>query len=330
MTIREAKVNGIKKLRHASRREAPIDAEILLAHALKISREEMLAHDERRVPSFALAKFNSLIARRGRHEPIAYLTGHKEFFGLQFAVNKHTLIPRPETELIVETALMLITHPTLPYLKGGETFIPPLRVRGGKEGLRPVVVDIGTGSGAIAIAIAKNAPDATVIATDISKPALKLAEHNATLNDVDDRIIFERSNLLPRNPRSWHSRECVITANLPYLPTKVWQRSAPDVKKYEPKTALEGGKDGLKYYDELFHQIVERDIKAIIICEIDPSQKRSFPRLVKRHFPNAKIEIKNDLAGLPRVAIVSKITNYFLRGRGKSRSLLIYSNHQPS
>ena len=111
MTIREAKIRAIKKLRRASGREAPIDAEILFAHALKISREEMLSHDERRVPAFALAKFDSLVARRGRHEPVAYLVGHKEFFGLQFAVNKHVLIPRPETELIVEEALsQLATH----------------------------------------------------------------------------------------------------------------------------------------------------------------------------------------------------------------------------
>jgi protein-(glutamine-N5) methyltransferase, release factor-specific len=308
MTIREAKVNGIKKLRHASRREAPIDAEILLAHALNISREELLAHDERRVPSFALAKFNSLVARRGRHEPIAYLTGHKEFFGLQFAVNKHTLIPRPETELVVEEALATINtkNPTTLKLRGAGQEPNSASASLGKTiSKKSIVIDVGTGSGAIAIAIAKNAPNATVIATDISKPALKIAERNAVMNDVDDRIIFEHANLLhPRIPRSWNSGMVVITANLPYLPTKVWQRSAPDVKKYEPKTALEGGKDGLKYYDELFHQIVERNIKATTICEIDPSQKRSFPRLAARHFPKAKIEIKNDLAGLPRVVII--------------------------
>jgi protein-(glutamine-N5) methyltransferase, release factor-specific len=294
MTIREAKIIGIKKLKRASKQEAPIDAEILLAHALGISREEMLAHDERAVPSFALTKFNSLIARRAKHEPIAYLTGHKEFFDLQFAVNKHVLIPRPETELVVEEALRLITPPHFAEAS-----------RGRPTPSYPVVVDVGTGSGAIAIAIAKNASSATVIATDISKPALKIAERNAVMNDVDDRIIFEHANLLhPRIPRSWNSGMVVITANLPYLPTKVWQKAPPDVKNFEPKTALDGGSDGLKYYDELFHQIVERNLRATIICEIDPSQKRSFPRLVKRHFPKAKIEIKNDLAGLPRVVII--------------------------
>jgi len=292
MTIREAKIIGLKKLKRASGNEAAIDAEILLAHVLKISREELLTHDERRVPAFALAKFNALIARRAKHEPVAYLTGRKEFFNLQFAVNKHVLIPRPETELLVEETLAQITHPTLSYNK-----------RGG----RCMVIDVGTGSGAIAVAIAKNAPDAVVIATDISKAALKLAALNAITNDVGDQIIFERADLLGlKNGRPTIFETAVITANLPYLPTKVWQKAMPDVKKFEPKSALVGGQDGLKYYDELFHQIVERNIKAKIICEIDPSQKRSFPRLAKRHFPGAAVEIKNDLAGLPRMAIVTE------------------------
>ena len=142
--------------------------------------------------------------------------------------------------------------------------------------------------------------------TDISSAALKIANQNAALNDSQDQIIFERANLLPpKISRSRFFGRVVITANLPYLPTKVWQKSAPDVKKFEPKTALAGGQDGLRYYDELFHQIVGRNIKGAIICEIDPSQKRSFPKLAKRHFPKAKVKIKNDLAGLPRVAIIS-------------------------
>lgn len=281
MTIREAKRSGIKKLKRSSKDEAAIDAEILLAHILGLSREEALTHDERRVPPFLLSRFNRLIARRAKHEPVAYLTGHKEFFGLQFTVNKHTLVPRPETELIVEEALSML-HTTRYTL----------------------VIDVGTGSGAIAVAIAKNAPMTTVIATDLSKPALKIAELNAKINDVDDRIVFARANCLPK-VRALNLNGCIITANLPYLPTRAWQQCPPDVKKFEPKSALEGGKDGLKYYDELFHQIVERELKATIICEIDPSQKRSFPKLAKRHFPNATVEIKNDLAGRPRVAIVS-------------------------
>jgi release factor glutamine methyltransferase len=283
MTIKEEKIRAIKKLRRASGLEAPIDAEILLAHALKISREEMLAHDERVVPSFALHKFNSLITRRAKHEPVAYLVKHKEFFGLQFAVNKHVLIPRPETELIVEEALNKLQT----------------------TGCR-LAVDVGTGSGAIAIAIAKNAPNVTVIATDISKQAIKLAERNAIMNNVDDRIVFRRDNLVSQVIRPLHLRNgAIITANLPYLPTRIWQKAPPDVKKFEPRSALDGGKDGLKYYDELFHQIVEHNLKTIMICEIDPSQKRSFPRLAARHFPNAKIEIKNDLAGRPRVVVVT-------------------------
>jgi release factor glutamine methyltransferase len=278
MTIREAKALGINKLKRASRKEAAIDTEILIAHVLGISREELLAHDERRVPSFALRRFRALLARRVKHEPIAYLNGHKEFFGLQFAVNKHTLIPRPETELIVEEALYSLS--TIHY---------------------PLIIDVGTGSGAIAIAIAKNAPNTAIIATDMSKPALKIAELNAQTNGVADRIVFEYADLLPKRKLL----NCIITANLPYLPTRVWQKCSPDVKKFEPKSALVGGKDGLKYYDELFHQIVERNIQAVIICEIDPSQKNPFPKLAKRHFPGAKVEIKNDLGHRPRIAIIS-------------------------
>lgn len=290
MTIKEAKIFGIKKLRRFDAESAAIDAEILLAHALGITREELLAHDERKVPTSMIKKYLAYLARRAKHEPVAYIIGHKDFFSLPFFVNKNTLIPRPETEQLVEEALGLITHPPLPYLKGGT---------------RLVVIDVGTGSGAIAIAIAKNAPSVTVIATDISKAALKIAGENAALNDVQDQIIFERANLLPTNiARPSINKGIIITANLPYLPTKVWQKCAPDVKKFEPKTALVGGSDGLKYYNELFDQIIERDLHGIIICEIDPSQKRSFPELAKRHFPKAKMEIKNDLAGLARVAIV--------------------------
>jgi release factor glutamine methyltransferase len=311
MTIREAKIFGIKKLQRASKNEAPIESEMLLAHTLKISREELLAHDERKFPAFALKKFKLLLARRAKHEPIAYLTGHKEFFGLQFDVNKYTLIPRPETELLVEEALKIIstkddgTPPTPLFQRGGTRRAPYLWKREG-GGRVPVVIDVGTGCGAIAIAIAKNAPNATVIATDISKQALKLAAQNATINNVDDQIIFKHNNLLGHtNRRSPICVTNIIIANLPYLPTKVWQKCAPDVKKFEPRSALQGGKDGLKYYDELFHQIIEQNIKATIICEIDPSQKYSFPRLAKRHFVNAKVEIKNDLSGLPRVAIIA-------------------------
>jgi release factor glutamine methyltransferase len=325
MTIRQTKIFGIKKLRHGSKESAPIDAEILLAHALGITREKMLAHDDQGVPALAAKKYRAYLSRRVKYEPVAYIIGRKEFFGLPFFVNKHTLIPRPETELLVEEALGIITHPSLPYLKGGKEpnhfvggkkAIPPLsqpkadppraEIRGGEEGLLPVIIDIGTGSGAIAIAIAKNAPNTTVIATDISSAALKIANRNAALNDVQDQIIFERANLLPpKIPRSPFFERVVITANLPYLPTKVWQKCPPDVKKFEPKNALLGGADGLKYYDELFHQIIERNIKAMVICEIDPSQKKSFPKLVKRHFPAASVKIKNDLAGLARVAVFS-------------------------
>jgi release factor glutamine methyltransferase len=309
MTIREAKLEGVKKLHHTDN-EAPIDAEILLAHCLNITREELLAHDERKISAFALRRFRGLVARRRKHEPIAYLIGHREFFGLQFEVNRHVLIPRPETEMIVEEALKKITHPTLtdvknsPYPLFSRGVQTPSLEKGGSG--RVLVLDVGTGSGAIAVAIAKNC-NAAVIATDSSKQALKIAERNAVENDVDDRIDFRHSDLLPVLVRPDQNREdIVVVANLPYIPTVDWRRCMPDVKSFEPRAALEGGPDGLRVYDRLFHQIIALDIKtAAIICEIDPSQKKSFPKLVKKHFPDAKTEIKNDLASLPRVGIIT-------------------------
>lgn len=281
MTIRETKLSAIKVLRRRHDNEAPIDAEILLAHCLGITREKLLTHTELPVPAPALRRFRSLLARRAKHEPIAYLTGHKEFFGLQFDVNKHTLIPRPETELLVEEALSII-----------------------KADSSKLIVDIGTGSGAIAIAIAKNCPEATVIAADVSKPALKMAEHNAANNDVAKRVIFQQSDLLLKVGQKYPLKNSIIVANLPYLPTKVWQKCAPDVKKFEPKSALVSGPDGLGHYDRLLRQVNNLGIKATIICEIDPSQKKSFPKLVERHFPGTPVAIKNDLAKLARIAVI--------------------------
>jgi len=313
MTIREAKILAIKKLNHTSPDEAPIAVEILLAHVLKISREELLTHDERNIPASAKKKFDLLIARRAKHEPVAYLTGHKEFFGLNLSVNKHTLIPRPETELLVEEALTIINSQSKTGQSWTDKFQEPVPIsrqikskQNPKSKTRPTIIDVGTGSGAIAIAIAKHAPQATVIATDISKPALKLATKNAITNRVLPRLIFKHANLLDFNiSRPRNIEITIITANLPYLPTKVWQKCAPDVKKFEPKTALVAGQDGLKYYNELFLQINKKNIRPTIICEIDPSQEKSFPKLAKRYFPDAAVEIKNDLAHLPRVGIVT-------------------------
>jgi release factor glutamine methyltransferase len=273
-------------LKHSD--SAAIDAEILLAHALSATREEMLAHDDRPLPARVLARYRALIARRAKHEPIAYLTGHKEFFGLDFFVDKNVLIPRPETEQLVELALSSLATRHL-----------------------PLVIDIGTGSGAIAVSIAANDPNVTVIATDISAAALKLATRNAVTNDVAARIIFKRGDLL-QPFLSFRGREnsrtsIIITANLPYLPAAVYKKTALDIRRYEPRSALVAGKDGLDLYDRLFDQAaaILSGRKLTILCEIDPSQKKKFPALVKRHLPRAKVEIKNDLAGRARVGVIT-------------------------
>ncbi len=330
--ISNARIQSTKKLKRVSGRAASLESEILLAHAVGLTHEELLTHDDRPVPARALMRFRQFLKRRLRHEPVAYVTGHKEFFGLDFFVNKHVLIPRPETETLVELALLIITPPTPSYLKRGEKILPlvqrgekilplgtrretisPLRLRGGQEGLRPIVIDVGTGSGAIAVAVAKSNPNLTIIATDTSKEALAVAKRNAICNDVASQIIFRRGNLLdPVRMNELGGGPIIITANLPYLTTAQWRKTAPDVRKYEPRSALDGGRDGLKFYDALFDRIASRFYRSstsvTILCEIDPAQKKKIAALTKHHFPKAKIEIKNDLAGLARVAIIANPT----------------------
>jgi release factor glutamine methyltransferase len=283
MTIREAKKYAVIKLRNALVASAALDAEVLLSEVLKISRVNVIARDEQTILPAARAKYKKYLTRRARREPVAYIIGRKEFFGLSFSVNRHTLIPRPETELVVEETLAECA-------KTGATG----------------VYDIGTGSGAIAVALAKNLPQAVKIyATDISRNALKTAATNARKNGVKNRISFSHGDLSLKNLKRLKNRNAVIAANLPYLPAKVWEKCAPEVKKYEPKNALVSDANGLAHYRRLLEILKTNNFHGTLVCEIDPSQKKSFPRRARKYFTDAETKIKNDLAGLARVAITA-------------------------
>ncbi|MBI2099020.1 peptide chain release factor N(5)-glutamine methyltransferase [Candidatus Uhrbacteria bacterium] len=256
-----------------------LDAEILLGLVLKKSKEEMLIHSEQKISARQFKKFSQLIKRRAKREPIAYIVGEKEFFGLKFFVNKNVLIPRPETELLVEEAIR-------------EFQISDFRFQ---------IFDIGTGSGTIAVALAKNLPEAKIIATDISSAALKIARANARRHGVSKRIKFVKTNLLPQIPNSRFQIPTLIVANLPYLSTRVWKNAMPDVKNFEPKTALLGGADGLDLIKKLLAQIKARNIRGTVLLEVDPTQPKKLSSFAKKLFPGAIIEIKKDLAGLDRL-----------------------------
>lgn len=273
MTIRDAL---------CSKKIDPLDAELLLAHALKESREHLLTHPEERIRPAALRRFRGLVARRRKHEPVAFLIGHKHFYDLTLAVAPGVLIPRPETELLVEETIAAAPK---------------------------VVIDVGTGSGAIALALAKRLPTARIIATDLSPAALRLAKKNAQVLGLSKRVRFVHADMLPKQDgKITPVQPDMIVANLPYLPTAVWRSAPPDVKHYEPRSALDGGRDGLDAYRRLFavitHQGVMNHAPTTILIEIDPSQKRTLPAVVKQYFPKGRVDFKKDLSDRWRVATI--------------------------
>ncbi|HRY63596.1 MAG TPA: peptide chain release factor N(5)-glutamine methyltransferase [Patescibacteria group bacterium] len=291
MTISESLSLAIQKLNQYRITSASLDAEILLSFALKKPKEFLYSHPDRQLTSGQLQKFNHLVIRRAACEPIAYLTGHKEFYGLDFFVDKNVLIPRPETELMVEEVLnhFRVTPRSLPV----------------------TLIDIGTGSGCVPIALAKNLYDASGIkyyGLDISKPAITIAKRNAKSHGISQKIKFLQSDLLKNIPNSLliiHNSRIVVTANLPYL-TPTQYRANPDLK-YEPQKALVAGPDGLKYYRTLLPQIkdLSRRVASItIFLEIDPSQTIAIKKVIHRYLPKAIISVEKDLSGHNRLVII--------------------------
>jgi len=295
------------------------EANLLVSFVLQQSLTYVLAHPDQELSAAQLKKFQNYAKRRLKGEPLAYITGHQEFFGLDFLVNKHTLIPRPETELMVEEAIDILTR---------------------EQGNKRTIIDVGTGSGCIITALAHNIKPPVIpakagiqtpshniidsrlrgndniectnnikfIAIDISADALKVAKKNARLNNVEKKIKFNHGNLLEpilSKPCYLLPDMCyLICANLPYLtPTQV--ENSPTIK-YEPKSALISGPDGLDHYRELFTQVKKLSKNHItILCEIDDTQCASMIRLIKKELPNAQFEIKKDLSGYDRLAVIS-------------------------
>lgn len=272
-----------------------LDLELIIAHEIGKTREFVLAHPEFKLTKNQELKTKNLLARKAKHEPLAYILGHREFFGLDFKVNRHTPIPRPETELLVELALKELQP---------KNYQP-----------KTTVIDIGTGSGNIIISIAHNIKHGTwnnvkFFATDISANALKIAKQNAKLHKVDKKIKFIRGNLLEpvlKKCSVLHApRSMVILANLPYLSKKIYASTPKDVKNFEPKSALYSKQNGLRHYIKLLKQINKLKNECFmfyVLCfmEFSPEQKPALEKLIKSALPGAKVEFSKDLAGKWRV-----------------------------
>jgi release factor glutamine methyltransferase len=262
----------------AIRTEQPyLEAQALLARTLEKSRVWVLTHSEVELSPAELARLNDLVDRRAAGEPLPYLLERWEFYGLEFEVSRAVLIPRPETEVLVELGLdWLKTHPGPQH-----------------------AADVGTGSGCIAATLAKLVPDLTICALDISLAALQVARRNFTNLGVITRVHTVQGHLLTamRGPFS------LICANLPYIPSGTLQGLA--VRLTEPVLALDGGPDGLRLIEPLLAQAVNRlAAGGRMLLEIEISQASSAPALARQYFPDAQVSVKTDLAGLARVVVI--------------------------
>jgi release factor glutamine methyltransferase len=219
--------------------EPRASSEILLAHTLGLSRLDLyLRHDQPLSPE-ELARFKALIVRRRLREPVAYLTGHKEFWSLDFLVTPATLIPRPETEVLLEAVIEVgegaKSHRHLPP--------PPHPLH------KSLAIDLGVGSGAVVVSLAKELPDLFWVAVDVSSAALQMARENARRHEVAERISFVQGDLLSQFKLGpWFG---LMTANLPYVPRPEWEQLPREIRDYEPKEALIGGEDGLDLLEKL-------------------------------------------------------------------------------
>lgn len=261
------------------RGSASLAAQVLLARLLKVPRASVLAHPETALTATLAGEFARQIERLAAGEPLAYLTGEREFYGLSFAVSPAVLIPRPETELLVDAArAWLEAHGCLARLR---------------------VADVGTGSGCIAVALAANLRGLTVLATEIDPRALRMAQVNARRHDVAGRIRFVRSDLIAALARGLD----LVCANLPYLPTRALAELA--VAVHEPWPALDGGADGLDPTRRLLTQAQQRmNPGACLLLEIEESHGPAACALAREAFPRARLTLGKDLAGRDRLLCI--------------------------
>lgn len=280
MLVREVLVQAAAQLREQGVETPRLDADLLLAHVLGVNRAALFTWPERRLTPKELTLFRDLVARRAAREPLAYIVGHREFFGLDFSVNPHVLIPRPETELLVEHALRLARQFDTP----------------------PCIADVGAGSGAIVVALAVHLPQATLYALDDSSEALALTAENARRHGVAGRIHCLHSDLLASLPVPVD----LITANLPYVATGEWEGLAPEIRHFEPRSALDGGPDGLDLIRRLLATAAPHlQPGGAILLEIGASQGVAVTALARQCFPQADVQLYQDYAGLDRLLLVS-------------------------
>jgi release factor glutamine methyltransferase len=274
--------------------EPRTSAEVLLAHALGLSRLDLYLRYDQPLTADELARFKALVLRRRRGEPVAYLTGHKEFWSLDFLVRPGVLIPRPETEILVQAGLDAVQE--LMQAEAGN--LPKTENRKPKTSLWGL--EIGVGSGAVAVSLAKELPPISWLALDLSAAALAVARDNARRHEVDERLHFVQGDLL--SPLKLKAQFALIVANLPYVPRRVWERLPKDIKEFEPPEALLGGEDGLN----LIRVLVQEAHRCLLpqgclALEVADGQAERVLELIRDTGAYERLETLLDYQGVKRV-----------------------------
>lgn len=280
VSIRDALRRGSRMLVEAGSEEAGLEVELLLAHALNTGRTHLYQRLRDQLAPQAESAFDALLQRRLAHEPTAYILGHKEFYGLEFEVTPDAIIPRSETETLVELVLDCARSASAREMR---------------------IADVGVGCGAIAVALAVNLSETEIIAIDISPQALALARRNAQRHAVADRIRLLEGDLL----EPLDTPVDVITANLPYVRSSDFEAAPPEINEHEPRLGLDGGPDGLRLIERLLRDAPPH-LKpgGALFAEIGEQQGDSARPLAAAAFPQAHIEVKQDLSRLDRALVV--------------------------
>ena len=271
-----------QKLESAGIPDARLEAEVLVMSVLRMPRQAIFAEQEREVSEQQQVALDELLERRYTREPLAYILGQREFYGINVVLTPAVLIPRPESEGLVEHALFMAMM--------------------GMESTDLTIADVGTGSGAIAINLAIHLPMGRIFAVDVADSVLDVASYNIRAHGVGDRVSLGIGDLLDAVPEPLD----LIVANLPYIPTDRISTLQPEVQK-EPVLALDGGADGLDLIRRLLAQ-AENKLKGhgIILLEMDPDQVPVVAELALQHFPKGSTDVEQDLAGMDRILVIRR------------------------
>ena len=284
--LREAVQDTNRTLEACHIPDARLEAEVMLMNVMRMQRQDLFSQQETEVSPQQEQALAQIMERRLKREPLAYILQYKEFYGVNLLVNPDVLIPRPETECMVEHALFMA-------LMGMET--PDL-----------VIADVGTGTGAIAINLALHLPAARIYAVDCADPVLDVAAYNIRAHNVADRITLGKGDLLEPVPEPVD----LILANLPYIPSDRFPNLQPEVR-WEPQLALDGGSEGLDLIRRLLAQAPAKlKEHGIILLELDPEQVPAVREAAQQAFPEAETAVEQDLARRDRIFIINRGMGY--------------------